>query len=979
MGNVADVTLRAGWDDAGLKRDADRSFNHVNRQIEATERQTKAMESAFKGVKNTIGTLITIEAARRTAAFVVEIEQLASKTETMRGAFERMAKERESNPAEIMAEIQKATRGTISEVEALTVANLALSSGIAPLYQNLGEIIQNTRSISTALGRNAAVDIERVISAINKQEQELLDELGIVARAETAYKSYAAQLGKTARQLTDLERRTAFAVAVQEQLRIKARAVGEPIDKAAEAMQRYKAAASDFKAVLGTLVATSGPLDRLTEMLRQQARLIKDIQDSGGLSGLATGDASPGYLEEMRRQGNQRRSQLAYGQETAAWMLGIPSGMGGAAADDADEPEKLLKRRQEIERKRRQEPLLELPLLEVGELQEEVDEVNSVLKDMFHLNVEAETQLAEKRVSLIHQRIRDEDALARRQLQSAHIQEEAELRSLTTDEKHINQLHELQAQEMGLLEAEQARIKQEEKLRQQTEMLNDVMTGAASVVSRLEPEVANFANAAMQLVQGDYIGAAVSAVHGLLDVFGVASYDTETYSRQMLDLTNALAQANQTTISLLESMPSTSKAMKSLQEDSVRPLGKLLESVVAANPNSSEIDNMRTFFEALAFLDQPINNRALQNDAFTRILEEMGSNFGDFTRDLELAFGEDATIVEAGRRLLQFRDAALEVANGLDPAERALRAQFDVQEIALRRQAQHEFSQAGGDPFEQRKVFLSLQRSIEGLRATETAALRNKLAFGDTAASFSSRDSAAQAAGDLGISAGSGPGPSVTGLDPVPVPWSDTVEMYVDLESRHVPNHWGHFVDIPDNLNRYDRDWHLAVRMTIADESRRHDPDHWGHFVNIPGDLKRFERDWHQTIWMRVQEAGRHQPQQWTDLVHIPQNLSPIPIHWSEVLAFEPGPVVELVPRDIVRLVGQRLKINWFDLIDIRDFEGRVLSVVQRAQRDRKTTSSRTRARLDPVLTTSVRSTRTPATAPRQSAGQLALQDLQDL
>ena len=52
--------------------------------------------------------------------------------------------------------------------------------------------------------------VDRLFRGVAKLEPEILDELGIMVRLDTAVNKYAAQLGKGATELTDFERRQAF-------------------------------------------------------------------------------------------------------------------------------------------------------------------------------------------------------------------------------------------------------------------------------------------------------------------------------------------------------------------------------------------------------------------------------------------------------------------------------------------------------------------------------------------------------------------------------------------------------------------------------------------------------------------------------------------------------------------------------------------------------------------------------------------------
>jgi hypothetical protein len=281
MAQTTDVKVRATWDD-DASRDADRTFENIKRETKATERQAKQATSAFQGLGTAIAAFASVEVLRRVALFVNEVDRLASKADAVAGAFRKMASDRGANPASLFQQIQTASKGTLSNMQAMIVANTALSSGIEPLYKNLGTIIQNVRSVSTALGRDATVDIERVISAINKQEQELLDELGIVARADTAYKEFAASVGKSANALSDLEKRTAFANTVIEQLRQKAEQVGSPIDEAADSTARLAAAWENFQVTMGQSVALENSVAQLTQLIQLADRIAGSTGFSKG-------------------------------------------------------------------------------------------------------------------------------------------------------------------------------------------------------------------------------------------------------------------------------------------------------------------------------------------------------------------------------------------------------------------------------------------------------------------------------------------------------------------------------------------------------------------------------------------------------------------------------------------------------------------------------------------------------------------------
>lgn len=102
--------------------------------------------------------------------------------------------------------------GAISMREAMQAVAQTSSGGMST--KNIERLAKVASSASVALGVSMPDAINRLSRGITKLEPELLDELGIMTRLEPATQAYARELGKAASQLTDFERRQAFANAV---------------------------------------------------------------------------------------------------------------------------------------------------------------------------------------------------------------------------------------------------------------------------------------------------------------------------------------------------------------------------------------------------------------------------------------------------------------------------------------------------------------------------------------------------------------------------------------------------------------------------------------------------------------------------------------------------------------------------------------------------------------------------------------------
>lgn len=109
----------------------------------------------------------------------------------------------------------KATDGAASLRESMEAVAKASSSGMSS--EQILRMGKAAQQASQALGVNMSDAISRITRGITKLEPELLDELGIFIRVDDVTKEYAKSVGKAASELTDFERRQAYANAVLDQ------------------------------------------------------------------------------------------------------------------------------------------------------------------------------------------------------------------------------------------------------------------------------------------------------------------------------------------------------------------------------------------------------------------------------------------------------------------------------------------------------------------------------------------------------------------------------------------------------------------------------------------------------------------------------------------------------------------------------------------------------------------------------------------
>lgn len=118
--------------------------------------------------------------------------------------------------AQITASLKEASNGMLGFREAAQAAAIGSAKGFSP--EMMEKLAIGATKASKALGRDFADSFDRLVRGVSKAEPELLDELGITLRLETASKNYAKQLGLVKDELTASQRSMAVYLEVQKQL-----------------------------------------------------------------------------------------------------------------------------------------------------------------------------------------------------------------------------------------------------------------------------------------------------------------------------------------------------------------------------------------------------------------------------------------------------------------------------------------------------------------------------------------------------------------------------------------------------------------------------------------------------------------------------------------------------------------------------------------------------------------------------------------
>ena len=173
-----------------------------------------------------------------------------SKVESMEKAFNTLTGGTELS-SEAITKLEQATNNTMSQFDLFQQANNAMVLGVSKNSDEMAEMFDIAQRLGRALGRDTASSVESLITGIGRQSRLMLDNIGIIVKADEAYKSYADSLGISVDELTDADKKQAFLTATMESARAKIESLGDEVLTNQDAYDKLTASASNLSTELG--------------------------------------------------------------------------------------------------------------------------------------------------------------------------------------------------------------------------------------------------------------------------------------------------------------------------------------------------------------------------------------------------------------------------------------------------------------------------------------------------------------------------------------------------------------------------------------------------------------------------------------------------------------------------------------------------------------------------------------------------------
>lgn len=254
---------KATNDLAAAHREAARAAKEQASQETATAAaaasSSRAMIAGAAAVAVAIGG-VALAAAATKATISEAFDQLdrGIKVDNITRAFESLQADAGLFPVDQIQKLRESTRGLISDFELMEKSNLWQTLRLAP--DQFDELSGAAIKLGASVGREAGQAINDLTVGLGRMSPRILDNIGIIVKAEEAQELYAASIGKTVDKLTDEERRTAFLTLAIERIQEAAAKLPEPAENAGRAYERLKANVANAADAFAVAVANSEPL-----------------------------------------------------------------------------------------------------------------------------------------------------------------------------------------------------------------------------------------------------------------------------------------------------------------------------------------------------------------------------------------------------------------------------------------------------------------------------------------------------------------------------------------------------------------------------------------------------------------------------------------------------------------------------------------------------------------------------------------------
>ncbi len=244
---------------------------------------------------------------------IERMEQIAPVT----AGFDALSASIGSTSDVMLSDLRVATRGLVGDFVLMKQANTAIILGVAKSSEEYARLSGAAIKLGRAVGLDAVSSIDSLTTGIGRQSRMMLDNLGVIVKAEDANKRYADKIGVASSALTEQQKKLAFTEEAIRQVTEAADSLGDANLNLADRINQAKNAVSNMK---DEFLLAFGASDRLNSLLDDLGSTISSTGDQMTLASVA-GEFFAGLLSGIADQfgGNVVRAMAEGRRRLAEW------------------------------------------------------------------------------------------------------------------------------------------------------------------------------------------------------------------------------------------------------------------------------------------------------------------------------------------------------------------------------------------------------------------------------------------------------------------------------------------------------------------------------------------------------------------------------------------------------------------------------------------------------------------------------------
>jgi hypothetical protein len=228
------------------------------------------------------------------AAFAAEGKKLPG----LQSSFDNLTRSVEQDSRQMLTALREGSAGMVTDINLIQGANKALLLGLPATSDEMGQLAETARILGRAMGQDATKSLDDLITALGRSSPLILDNLGLTVKVGEANDAYAKKLGKTAEQLTEAEKKTAFYEAAMSAARQKTEELGDEVRTLGDRVQQLSTKFGNT--VTGTVAGLDQALGRSTSSWRNFGQFLQDVIQHGAGVAIAMQEAAVS-VEDLKR------------------------------------------------------------------------------------------------------------------------------------------------------------------------------------------------------------------------------------------------------------------------------------------------------------------------------------------------------------------------------------------------------------------------------------------------------------------------------------------------------------------------------------------------------------------------------------------------------------------------------------------------------------------------------------------------------